>query len=94
MSHSLRPPPASPRRSPALRTYLVLAIGSAAGAAEFARPLGTVAAPHRGLAREVARALYPQVAPDELRVLSAAGAPADLVAGALAADGGLALAGG
>ena len=91
--------PAVPSRRPALRppsgvrTYLVLAIGSAAGAAEFTRALGTVAAPHRTLAREVARTLYPQVAAEEIRVVAAAGAPAGLIAAALAVDGAHALAG-
>jgi acyl-CoA synthetase (NDP forming) len=51
-----------------------------------------VAAPHRALARAAARALYPQLAPEELRVITAAGAPAGLLADALAADGAHALA--
>jgi sarcosine oxidase gamma subunit len=82
-----------PRHLASPRTYLALAIGSASDAA-FARALGTIAAPHRRLAREAARILYPQVAPDELRVVAAGGAPAGLLAAALAADGGLVLAGG
>jgi hypothetical protein len=69
----------------------VLALG---GAAEFARPLGTIEAPRRSLAREAARVLHPHVAPDALRVVAAAGAPARLLAGALAADGAAALAAG
>ncbi len=87
------PPAAAPRRAPLLRTYLVLDIG-AAGMAEFARPLGTIAAPHRGQARDAARALYPQLDAGELRVVAASGASAGLLAGALAADGRVALAGG
>lgn len=87
------PPPAAARRPPAFRTYLVSAIGAAAGGGVFVRPLGTVAAPRRSLARQAARALYPSVGADEIRVTAAAGAPAGLLAGALAADGAHALAG-
>jgi len=86
--------PVAPRRASGPRTYIVLAIGASAGAAEFARPLGTVAASGRGPAREVARALFPQLPPEELRVVSAAGAPTGLLTRALAADGGLLLAAG
>ncbi len=79
-------PPRAPRGAP--RTYLVLALGAAAGEYDgFARPLGTVAAASRARAREAARLLFPGVAAEELRVVSAAGAPAGLVAGALSADG-------
>jgi hypothetical protein len=71
----------------------VSAIGAAAGGGTFARALGTVAAPRRSLAREAARVLYPEFGADELRVTTAAGSPAGLLAGALAADGAQALAG-
>lgn len=94
MPSPLFPSPAAPRRAAGSRTYIVLAIGAAAGPAEFARPLGTIAASGRGPAREAARALFPQVAPEELRVVAAAGAPTGLLTRALTADGGLLLAAG
>jgi hypothetical protein len=95
MPASTRPPvPAGPPPSAAaLRTYVVLAIGEAAGPAEFSRPLGTVAAPRRSLARAAARALYPEVGAECLRVLAAAAASTELLARALAVDGGQMLAG-
>lgn len=91
-----RPPvplPAGHRRPAVVRTYLVLAIGSAAGATDFVRTLGTVTAPGRSLAREAARALHPGIAADELRVVAAAGSATGLLAAALAADGRQALVG-
>jgi hypothetical protein len=69
----------------------VLAVAGAAGAAAFVRPLGTVVAPRRELAREAARALYPHVASEELRVVAASGVSSRLLIAALAADGELAL---
>lgn len=89
------PPTAAspPPRAASLRTYVVLAIGEAAGPAEFSRPLGTVAAPRRGLAREAARALFPEVRAECLRVLAAAAASTELLTRALAVDGRQLLAG-
>lgn len=90
-------PPTAPARRPSdaatLRTYVVLAIGAAAGDTEFSRPLGTVAAPRRGLARDAARALFPEVAAECLRVLTAAAVPVELLTRALAVDGRQLLAG-
>lgn len=95
MPASTRPtaPAGPPPRSAALRTYVVLAIGEAAGPAEFSRPLGTIAAPRRGLAREAARALFPEVGAECLRVLAVAAASTELLTRALAVDGRQLLAG-
>ncbi len=92
MADPLLPTPTAPRRASAPRTYIVLAIGASAGASEFARPLGTVTAGGRTMAREAARALFPQVSSEELRVVASAGAPMGLLTRALAADGGVMLA--
>lgn len=86
-------PAGPPPRAAGLRTYIVLAIGEAAGPTEFTRPLGTIAAPRRGLARDAARALFPEVGAECLRVLTAAAASTELLTRALALDGGQLLAG-
>lgn len=81
-------PTAAPRPpGPAPRTYVVLAIGGAAGLLEYARPLGTIAATRRSLARDAARALHPDVSAGELRVLAAGNVPTELLTRALAIDG-------
>jgi hypothetical protein len=79
----------TPKRQPAPlrpqeRTYVVLAVGAAPGAA---RPLGTVDAACRGAARALACVLHGDVLPSRLRVVAAGSAPGDLVARALACDG-------
>lgn len=87
---------ASPRDS--LRTYVVLTLADAVpsprpdryGAqrqgTDSLRPLGTVAAPARRLAKAAAQLLHPGVAPGALRVVAAASAPGTLLVRALAAD--------
>ena len=73
--------------SPRLRTYVLIALGDAAGVREFARPLGTLAAPTRTLARAAASARYTDVPPADLRAVAAGSAPAGYLARALALDG-------
>ena len=88
MSHeSRRPTILPPSRRPSSRTYVVLALADATGVLGLARPLGTIEAPARGVARAIAAALFGDVPAGCLRVLAAAAAPADLVARALALDG-------
>ncbi len=82
--------PAGPRDAalgPRLRTYVLLAVGDAAGVTEFARPLGTLVAATRGLARAAARAIHADVPAADLRAIAAGSAPAGYLARALALDG-------
>ncbi len=82
--------PAGPRgagRRPRFRTYVLLAVGDAAGVTEFARPLGTFVAATRALARAAACAIHADVAPADLRAVAAGSAPAGYLARALALDG-------
>lgn len=72
---------------PRLRTYVLLALADGAGPAEFARPLGTIAAATRTLARSAANALYAELDPTTLRAVAAASVPASTLARALALDG-------
>ena len=75
------------RPSPRLRTYVLLAIGEAAGVTEFARPLGTLLAATRTLARAAACAIHADIAPAALRAVAAGSAPPGFLARALALDG-------
>lgn len=82
--------PAGPRgagRHPRLRTYVLLAVGEAAGVTEFARPLGTLMAATRAIARAAACAIHADIAPADLRAVAAGSAPAGYLARALALDG-------
>ncbi|HEY0780794.1 MAG TPA: hypothetical protein VGD56_22745 [Gemmatirosa sp.] len=54
---------------------------------EFARPLGTVAASTRAMARAAACALHADVAPADLRAVAAGSVPAGYLARALTLDG-------
>jgi len=88
MPHPPRHPDSLPARPPRdalpARTYIVVAVGE--GGLGTARPLGTVEAAGRTAARALACVLHADVAPWHLRVQAAGGAPADLVARALAMD--------
>ncbi len=75
------------RPSPRLRTYVLLAIGEAAGGKEFARPLGTLMAATRTLARAAACAIHADIASADLRAVAAGSAPPGYLARALAVDG-------
>lgn len=75
------------RPSPRFRTYVLLAIGEAAGGKEFARPLGTLMAATRTLARAAACAIHADIVPADLRAVAAGSAPAGYLARALALDG-------
>ncbi len=70
-----------------LRTYVLLAVGEASGLTEFARPLGTLAAATRTMARAAGCVLHADVAPADLRAVAAGSAPAGYLARALALDG-------
>ena len=81
--------PASPRTvapGPRLRTYVLLAIGDAAGVTD-ARPLGPLVAATRARARAAACAIHADVPPADLRAVAAGSAPAGYLARALALDG-------
>ncbi|GJG86293.1 hypothetical protein tb265_14740 [Gemmatimonadetes bacterium T265] len=79
--------PRGTRGRPRLRTYVLLAVGDAAGVTEFARPLGTLVATTRTRARAAARALHADVDPGDLRAVAAGSAPPGYLARALALDG-------
>lgn len=83
------PPSADRARRRPARTYVLVALDASPCAREFARPLGTVVAPSRALAREAAAALHADVAPDDLRAVAAGSAPAGFLSRALALDGAL-----
>ncbi len=70
-----------------LRTYVLVAIDDDPGAHAFARPLGTLMAATRALARAAACAIHADVAPAALRAIAAGSAPAGFLAVALARDG-------
>ena len=76
---------AAPR--PRLRTYVLVAIGGSAGVVDYARPLGTLAAATRAMARAVACAIHADIPPADLRAVAAGSAPAGFLARALALDG-------
>lgn len=79
---------ATPRGAgPRLRTYVLLAIGADAGLVDYARPLGTLVAATRAMARAAACAIHADVAPSNLRAVAAGSAPAGFLARALALDG-------
>ena len=84
--HPTGPAPRASAR-PRLRTYVLLAIGASAGITEFARPLGTLAATTRGLARAAACVIHADVAPGDLRVVAAGSVSVALLTRALAMDG-------
>lgn len=82
--HPAGMPPPPPPPCPAARTYVALAWGG--GILRASRPLGTVIAQSRHAARALAALRWP-AAGDRLRLVTAAGAPADVLGRALALDG-------
>ena len=70
-----------------LRTYVLIAIGGSAGVVDYARPLGTLAAATRAMARAAACAIHADIPPTNLRAVAAGSAPAGFLARALALDG-------
>lgn len=79
--------PSGAASAPRLRTYVLVAVGDTAGVADFARPLGTLIAATRAMARAAACAVYADVPPRDLRAVAAGSAPAGFLARALALDG-------